>query len=104
MRGYVSEVGEDFAFVNSNGKRYYFRTKHFNYSVPVGTEVEFKILDRETAFNKRLMDGLEKDSDIGSFRNPKMPQGYRRNGKGQTAPEATDVRIIREKSGVGERA
>ncbi|MGB7282881.1 MAG: hypothetical protein WBE13_11515 [Candidatus Acidiferrum sp.] len=96
MRGYVSKLKEDFGFIAANKKLYYFRLTDVKGQVQIGTKVEFRIINRKEAFEKRLMAGLEKDTNIGSFRKPKMPTEYRSNGKGQTVPQALDVKVVEQ--------
>lgn len=96
MRGFISNLCSDFGFIKANQKMYYFRLTAVEGQVQVGTKVEFRIANRKEAFEKRLMEGLEKDSNVGSFRNPKMPSQYRANGKGQTTPQAFDVKPIEQ--------
>lgn len=97
MRGHISKLcGEDFGFIAANKQLYYFRLTDVEGSVQIGTKVEFRIVDRKDAFEKRLMAGLEKDANVGSFRKPKMPAEYRANGKGQTTPHAFDVKVVEQ--------
>ncbi len=96
MRGYVSKLKEDFGFIAANKKLYYFRLTDVKSQVQIGSKVEFRIVNRKEAFEKRLMAGLEKDSDVGSFRKPKMPAEYRASGKGKTTPQAFDVKVVEQ--------
>lgn len=96
MRGFVSRLCEDFGFISANKQLHYFRLTDVEGSVQIGTKVEFMVLDRKGAFEKRLMGGLEKDSNVGSFRKPTMPKQYRANGKGQKTPEAFDVKVVEQ--------